>query len=88
LNGLAALAGPADTRVVWLVAASVIFTLRIVTLSYFAPALTRIANHGDALPASRLKAAIGRWVRWSPARIPVAVAAWILLLWVFSHGAA
>jgi hypothetical protein len=88
LNGMAAVVGPTDTRLVWLIAASVIFALRIVTLSYFAPVLMRIARHDDALPRSRVQAAVGRWVRWSPARIPVAAVAWILLLWVFSHGPA
>lgn len=86
LNVIAAYGEPAATRWLWIAAVVAVFLSRLVTLSFFAPRMMRFINHGDKMSPEQLTRAVRQWVQWSPMRIPVALAAWVALLWIFSHG--
>ena len=71
--------GPAQA--VWMTAALIVFTNRIITFSYFIPTMVRKFEHPEKIETQQLQKAVQLWSTLSPIRILVELAAWGFALW-------
>jgi hypothetical protein len=70
-----------DARTPWLAAALIIFVKCIATYAYFAPTMVRRFQHPEKIEPQSLARSVRTWTFFSPMRVPVEVAAWILGAW-------
>jgi len=74
-----------DAQTLWVVASALVILESLFTYGYFAPVMVFRFYRAEKIPAKALKKSVRTWTTLSGLRVPIALAAWAMLVMVIGR---